>query len=80
MQSVTKPIRDMKRDMDELVGVEVTAKHIFGFNSRVRNHPIFIDEVTVAYAAAHYVVIHNTETNTQKLLPNHSGSIDINIV
>ncbi|EER11892.1 hypothetical protein Pmar_PMAR015600, partial [Perkinsus marinus ATCC 50983] len=76
MQSATKPIRDMKRN-DDLVGVEVTAKHIFGFNSRVRNHPIFVDEVTVAYAAAHYVIIHNTETNTQKLLPNHSGSIGV---
>ncbi|KAF4719120.1 hypothetical protein FOZ63_027986, partial [Perkinsus olseni] len=38
---------------------------------------VYVDDVTVAYTAAHYVILYNTETKTQRLLPCHSGALGV---
>ncbi|KAF4674972.1 WD repeat domain 65 [Perkinsus chesapeaki] len=58
-------------------GIEVVPKHIFGFNAQTRNGLIYIDDVTVAYVAGHYVVLYNNETKHQRLLPCHTASLGV---
>ncbi|KAF4747519.1 hypothetical protein FOZ63_026506, partial [Perkinsus olseni] len=40
-----------------------------------RSNLVYVDDVTVAYTAAHYVILYNTETKTQRLLPCHGGAL-----
>ncbi|KAF4730792.1 hypothetical protein FOZ63_001834, partial [Perkinsus olseni] len=73
--SVASPLR---YHIDDGAEVEVTPKHIFGSScSRGRSNLVYVDDVTVAYTAAHYVILYNTETKTQRLLPCHSGALGV---
>ena len=49
-------------------------RHVFGFKADVSCPLLYLDDATVVYAAGHQVVLHNTATKQQRVIPATSAA------